>query len=267
MTLRNSDLQSVSDLDSIRNSCDVYSLWKPFIPALGGLSGGGVGKLPPSIRGFGDILPPGDPPACEMGEMRWFWECGGNTEGGGTPNKPTTPPTSGQQYHKITRWDDLQRTFHGKYLKHDPRPRRQHLMKRRRYHWDLSTQSRRGRHNGRQQCSNNLLNSGWFNHNLCKQDKMWTIKPYPDIVVGVLKEKTGKWESQSIYRNQVLSFDEKKWVDLINDKYFEIFTEVCCWKSLKLCEHQLWLLLRWFWEKELVVFLAKRRAWQNWKAS
>ena len=138
---------------------------------------------------------------------------------------------SGQQYHKITRWDDLQRTFHGKYLKHDPRPRRQHLMKRRRYHWDLSTQSRRGRHNGRQQCSNNLLNSGWFNHNLCKQDKMWTIKPYPDIEVGVLKEKIGKWESHSICRIQVLSFDEKevgwfnKWQIFWNiwQKIFQVF--------------------------------------------
>ena len=47
--------------------------------------------------------------------------------------------------------------------------------------------------NGRQHwCGNNLVNTGWFNHNLCKQDKMWTIKPYPDIEVGFLKEKIGK---------------------------------------------------------------------------
>ena len=29
MTLRSSDLQSDSDLDSIRNSCDVFYLWIP----------------------------------------------------------------------------------------------------------------------------------------------------------------------------------------------------------------------------------------------
>ena len=130
--------------------------------------------------------------------------------------------TSGQQYHKIARWDDLQRTIHGRYLKHDPRPRGQHLMKRRRYHWDHYTQSRRGRRNGRQQqCGDNLLNTGLFNHNLCKQDKMWTIKPYPDIEVIVLKEKIGTWESQSICRNQVLSFDEKEvgWFNKVTTRW------------------------------------------------
>ena len=110
---------------------------------------------------------------------------------------------------------------------------------------------------------NNLVNTGWFDHNLCKQDKMWTIKPYPDIEVGVLKEKIGKWESQSICRNQVLSFDEKmgwfnKWQIFWNiwQKIFQVFftplqrvvAERVSRSFAIISEHQLWLLLRWFWQ-------------------